>query len=485
MTRPLTRAEHTSLITESFIDGRLAAAPDTYDNVDPSTGDTLGAVSRGGADQVDQAVAAARRASATWRSTSPEQRADLLCRFADMIAADVERLARTESEDTGKPLTQARNDAVVCARYFRFYGRAIDAYYGLSIPLRDDLHVYTRREPHGVTGHILAWNYPLQLFARAVAPATATGNCAVVKPADETPRTAVALAQLAIKAGIPAGVVNVVTGLGPEAGVALSTHPGVDHLGFVGSTPVGSLIATAAAQHVTPVMLELGGKSAHIVFADADIPKAATVAANAILQNAGQTCSAGSRLIVDERVHDQLLHLIVNRFRETRIGPGIDDPDLGPLISRKQQDRVRGYVNGIPAGEIRFGGATVEPDGITEGAYFLPTLIEGVDPKSAIAQEEIFGPVIVSMSFTDEQEAIALANGTEYGLLGAVWTGDLSRAHRVAAQVRAGQVYVNTYGAGGGVELPFGGFGKSGYGREKGVEAFDAYTATKTVVVAL
>lgn len=485
MTKTLPTTNPTALITQCFIDGRPTSTASTYDNIDPSTGAALGEVARGDETQIDEAVAAARRANDGWRPTPPEQRAELLCRFADLIAADVDRLARIESEDTGKPLTQARNDAVVCARYFRFYGHAIDSYYGLSIPLRDGFHVYTRREPHGVTGHVLAWNYPLQLFARAVAPAIATGNCAVVKPADETPRTAVALAHLAIEAGIPAGVLNIVTGLGPEAGAALSAHPGVDHLGFVGSTPVGGLIAKAAADNVTPVMLELGGKSAHIVFPDADVAKAATVAANAILQNAGQTCSAGSRVIVHESIREQMLDLIVERFKAVRIGPGIDDPDLGPLISRKQLSRVRGYVEGTKTGEIRYGGAAAEPDGITEGAYYQPTLIDGVDPKSPIAQEEIFGPVIVAMGFTDEQEALSLANCTEYGLLGAVWTSDLSRAHRIAAEVRAGQVYVNTYGAGGGVELPFGGFGKSGYGREKGVEALDAYTATKTVVVAL
>ncbi|MFE5027522.1 aldehyde dehydrogenase family protein [Streptomyces sp. NPDC056656] len=479
----------------SFIDGRTVATSAVYENIDPSTGRSLGEVSRAGAAQVDEAVATARAAHRSWRATTPEHRGDLLCCLADLIDTHTEELARLESEDSGKPLTQARNDARVCARYFRFYGRAIDSYYGLSIPLRPDLHVYTRREPHGVTGHILAWNYPLQLFARRVAPALATGNCAVVKPADETPRTALALARLARTAGLPSGVLNVVTGLGAETGAALAAHPGIDHLGFVGSTRVGSLVAAAAAERVSPVTLELGGKSAHMVFADADVPKAAEVAARAILQNAGQTCSAGSRVLVHESVHAEMVERIAAHFAKVTIGPGLTDPDLGPLISRKQQERVRGYVDGVGtgtgngsgsgSGEIVFGGTVAEPAGITEGAYFLPTLIDGVDPAASIAQEEVFGPVLATFPFATEEEAVALANGTEYALLGAVWTADLSRAHRVAAEVEAGQVYVNTYGAGGGVELPFGGSRKSGYGREKGVEALDSCTATKTVVVQL
>lgn len=469
--------------TLSFIEGVFVPSPETYPNVDPSTGRIVGEVARGGNNEIDRAVAAARRAQRAWRKTTPEQRALLLCRWADLIAAESETIARLESEDTGKPLTQARKDAEVCARYFRFYGHAIDSYYGLSIPLRPDLHVYTTREPHGVTGHVLAWNYPIQLFARGVAPAVATGNCAVVKPADETPRSAVFVAQLALKAGVPAGVVNVVTGLGPEAGAALAAHPDVDHIGFVGSTKVGSLIASAAAERVLPTILELGGKSAHVIFEDADVAKAAQVAATAILQNAGQTCTAGSRLLVHERRHDELIERVAAHFAKASIGPGIEDRDLGPLISRKQQDRVRGFIETATSGEIVFGGQIAEPDGITDGCYFTPTLIDGVDPTAAIAQEEIFGPVLTAMKFATEDEAVAIANGTEYALQGAVWTNDLARAHRVATEIEASQVYVNMYGAGGGVELPFGGFRKSGYGREKGVEALNSYTATKTVIV--
>lgn len=469
----------------AHIGGRRVPVADTYENIDPATGQSLGPVGRGAAEEVDQAVRAARAAHHAWRVTTPEQRTRLLTRLADLIERDVETLALLESEDSGKPLGQARTDAAVCARYFRFYGHAIDAYYGITIPLGPDLHAYTRREPFGVTGHIVAWNYPMQLFGRAVAPALATGNCCVVKPADETPRTAVFLAGLAVEAGFPAGALNVVPGIGAEAGAALSAHPGIDHIGFVGSTPIGSVIAHAAADRVVPVVLELGGKSAQIVFPDADLKTASEFITKAILQNAGQTCSAGSRLLVHRSVHDELFDAVARRFAAVRIGPGWTDPDLGPLVSLTQQQRVRAFLDELTAGDIVIGGSIPDDPALIGGAYFAPTLVDDVDPASPIAQQEVFGPVLVCNSFDTEEEALALANGTDYALLGAVWTRDLSRAHRMAADIQAGQVYINTYGAGGGVELPFGGFKKSGYGREKGYEALDVYTQTKTVVVKL
>ncbi|NKY59092.1 aldehyde dehydrogenase family protein [Nocardia flavorosea] len=471
--------------TESFIDGAAVPSAEVYENIDPSTSRSLGTVARGGPDEVDRAVGAARRAQRQWRTTTPEHRSAVLERIATAIDTHHAELARYECEDTGKPASQARADVTVAARYFRFYAHAIDTYYGQIIPLSSDLHIYTRREPLGVTGHIVAWNYPIQLVARAVAPAIAAGNGVVAKPADETPRTAVALARIAVDSGLPDGVFNVVTGFGAEAGAALTAHPGVDSLGFVGSTRIGSEVAAAAAQRVIPAVLELGGKSPQIVFADADLDTAAEFVAKAILQNAGQTCSAGSRLLVQESVHDALVDKVLQRFAGVTMGPGCDDPGLGPLISRKQQTRVAGMVNGLTRGEILCGGAVPTGNELTEGCYFPPTLIDGVDPAAAIAQEEIFGPVLTVNTFADDDQALALANGTEYALLAALWTRDLSRAHRLAAEIVAGQVYVNTYGAGGGVELPFGGFRRSGYGREKGVAALDAVTATKTVVVKL
>ncbi|WP_298889119.1 aldehyde dehydrogenase family protein [uncultured Serinicoccus sp.] len=473
-------------LTLPLVAGSSLAVGDTYDNVDPADGSVLGQVARGGAAEVDQAVRAAAQAQPAWAATPTEQRADVLTRLAALVDRDREQLARTESQDTGKPLSQARADATVAARYFRYYGRVVEAAYGDTIPLGPDTHVYTRREPYGVVGSIVAWNYPLQLASRSIAAATATGNAVVLKPADETPRTAVALAALAMEAGLPAGVVNVVPGLGAEAGAALTAHPQVAHLGFVGSTQTGRQVAHAAAERVVPAVLELGGKSAHVVFPDADLDAAAEAITRSILQNAGQTCSAGSRLVVHEDVRAELVAAVADRFRATTLGSGLDDPDLGPLVSLRQQERVRGYVEGASSGDVVVGGTAPPRDGtLADGAFWLPTLIDGVDPRDPIAQEEVFGPVLVTLPFEDEAQALALANGTAYGLIAALWTRDLSRAHRLAGALEAGQVFVNTFGAGGGVELPFGGVKASGYGREKGIEALAGFTHTKTVVVRL
>lgn len=469
-------------VTKSLINGQLVEGDTTEENIDPATGEVLGLVTCCSREHVDLAVAAARKAQPAWAATKPEHRADLLQALAAAILANTEELTQLESQDTGKPLTQARTDATVAARYFTFYGRAIDSYYGLALPVDEAFHAYTRREPHGVCGSVIAWNYPMQLFARAVAPALATGNALVLKPANETPRTAVRIAQLALEVGIPAGVLNVVTGTGPEAGAAIAEHPGVDHVSFVGSTGVGVSIAKAAAENVNPTVLELGGKSPHVVFPDADLDSAALFITKGILQNAGQTCSAGSRLIVHEDVADELIAKLKESFEAVTIGPGSEDPDLGPLVSKKQQDRVAGLVAEAEGTLVTGGGI---PEGHDSGAFYAPTLIADVDPKSKIAQEEVFGPVLVASTFTDEDEAVELANGTDYALMAAIWTKDISRAHRLAARIESGQVYVNAYGAGGGVEYPFGGSKKTGYGREKGYESLDAYTQTKIVIVKL
>ncbi|HJE76895.1 aldehyde dehydrogenase family protein [Brevibacterium linens] len=473
--------------TTSFIGGRHVPSLLTYANIDPATGGQLGDIARAGADEVDRAVHAAAKAQKEWKRSSPEQRSRLLIATAAVITANRDDLARIESEDTGKPLTQAYADVDVCARYFEFYGHTIESYYGHAIPMAEDMHVYTRREPFGVTGHIVAWNYPLQLIGRAAATSLATGNCAVAKPADETPRSTVRLAELIHSVGFPAGAFNVVTGLGAEAGAALSAHPGVAHLGFVGSTQTGSAIAHAAADRVVPTVLELGGKSANIVFPDADIDAAIPSLVRSIIQNAGQTCSAGSRLIVHRDIHSEVVEKMAAAMAQVTIGYGSDDPMLGPLISAKQHERVIGFLSEVDSGQIVTGGN--RPDGLaddlTAGAFITPTIVDSVDPQSRIAQEEVFGPVVVTLPFADDDEAVALANGTDYGLVSALWTQNISRAHRLAAEVDAGQIFVNTYGAGGGVELPFGGFKKSGYGREKSIEALDEYTQTKTVAIKL
>ncbi|WP_152348744.1 aldehyde dehydrogenase family protein [Brevibacterium sp. CFH 10365] len=473
--------------TTSFIGGRHVPSLLTYANIDPATGGHLGDIARAGADEVDRAVQVAAKAQQEWKRSSPEQRSRLLIATAAVITAHRDDLARIETEDTGKPLTQAYADVDVCARYFEFYGHTIESYYGHAIPLADDMHVYTRREPFGVTGHIVAWNYPLQLIGRAAATSLATGNCAVAKPADETPRSTVRLAELIHSVGFPAGAFNVVTGLGAEAGAALSAHPGVAHLGFVGSTQTGSAIAHAAAERVVPTVLELGGKSANIVFPDADVDAAVPSLVRSIIQNAGQTCSAGSRLIVHRDIHAEVVEKMTAAMSQVTIGYGLDDPMLGPLISGRQHERVRGFLGEVDSGQIVTGGTRPEglADDLAEGAFITPTIVDSVDPQSRIAQEEVFGPVVVTLPFADDDEAVALANGTEYGLVTALWTQNISRAHRLAAEVDAGQIFVNTYGAGGGVELPFGGFKKSGYGREKSIEALDEYTQTKTVAIKL
>lgn len=470
--------------TPAFIGGDAVSTADTYDNIDPSTGQVLSTVSRCGAAEVERAVSAAEAARPAWERRPAVERGRVLTRLAELILEHTDTLAMIESEDTGKPLSQATNDVTVCARYFEFYGHAIDTYYGDQIPLNNESLVYTKRVPFGVAGHIFAWNYPLQIMARAVAPALATGNASVAKPADETPRSAVYVARLAIEAGLPAGLFNVITGLGVEAGSAITAHPRIAHLSFVGSTDVGKQIAHAAAERVAPTILELGGKSAQIVFSDADVDKASQAVARAILQNAGQTCSAGSRLLVERSIQDEVVNRVLERFRETTVGPGVLDCDLGPLVSQKQLERVRAFLGELPEDDVIVSGRLADSAG-SGGAFQPPVLVNNVDPASRIAREEVFGPVLAVIPFDSEEEAVQIANSTDYALLGSVWTGDFARAQRVVNDVQAGQVYVNTYGAGGGVELPFGGFKLSGYGREKGYEALDSFTATKTVVVSL
>ncbi|MBQ2261571.1 MAG: aldehyde dehydrogenase family protein [Loktanella sp.] len=446
---------------------------------DPSTGHPLTQIARGTAADIDAAVAAAQVARAgDWGRMTATERGRILTRIGQAVLDHTDTLARIEAQDVGKPLTQARADAVALARYMEFYGGAADKIMGETIPYLDGYTVYTLREPHGVTGHIIPWNYPMQIIGRSVGAALAMGNSCVLKPAEDACLTALAFAAIAQKAGLPAGALNVVTGLGSEAGAALASHPGVQHMSFTGSVRTGEAIQAAAAKNVIPVTLELGGKSPQIVFDDADLDRALPFLVNAGVQNAGQTCSASSRILVQRGVYDQVRARMVEAYNALRVGPALDDLNLGPLISARQTDIVTGFIAQGADLTIAAQGQIVTD---ATGHYVAPTLFADVPPDHVLAQDEIFGPVQVLIPFEDEAEALRIANGTAYGLVAAIWTRDGARQMRLARALHAGQVFINNYGAGGGVELPFGGVGKSGHGREKGFEALYGFSTLKTV----
>lgn len=471
-----------------LIDGRLhpSTTGDRFTVVDPATTETLAEVAAAAPDDVDRAVEVARRAQAAWAQLPPRRRGALLVDVARAIRDRADGLARLESQDTGKPLRQASADVEVAAQYFEFYGGVADKLYGDTIPLDAQQFAMTFREPLGVTGHIIPWNYPLQISARTTAPSLAAGNACVVKPAEEAPLTTLVLGQLALDAGLPPGVLNIVPGVGEVAGAHLASSDDIDHLSFTGGLDTGRRVMAAAARNVKPITMELGGKSPSIVLPDADLDRAVPTITNAILQNGGQTCSAGSRVIVHFTRHDELVERLVDAFGRVVLGRGTDDPDLGPLISNAQLERVVGHLTDATgdAATVVCGGHPTHPDGL-EGYFVEPTLLDDVDPGARVAQEEVFGPVLTVLRYGDEDEAVEIADGTPYGLVTAIWTRDVDRAMRLARRVRSGQVYVNSYGAGGGVALPFGGYRHSGFGREKGMEALAEFTQVKTVAVAV
>ncbi len=477
----------TSARHQLFIDNKpeACASGESIPVVDPSDGEVFAQIARGNAADVDRAVSAARRASdGAWGASTASERGRVLRRWSDLVAAAAEELADLESRDTGKPIRQGRADSAALARYFEYYAGAADKLHGQTIPYQNGYTVMTIREPHGVTGHIIPWNYPMQIFGRSVGAALAAGNACVVKPAEDACLSLLRAAELGAQAGLPPGALNIVTGLGAEAGQALAEHAGIDHISFTGSPDTGRRVAQAAAAHHCPVTLELGGKSPQIVFADADLDAALPVLVNAIIQNCGQTCSAGSRVLVERSVWDRVITLLAQRFATLRAGPASRDLDLGPLISQRQQQRVRGYLaDAKQAGlEVAGQGAVVD-DAPRQGFYEPPALLASVPSASRLFQEEIFGPVLVASAFEDEAQALALANDSPYGLVAGVWTRDGARQMRMARGIRTGQVFVNNYGAGGGVELPFGGVKHSGYGREKGFEALYGFTTLKTIAL--
>jgi len=456
------------------------AGGQTLPLMNPSTGEQIGEIARGQEADVDAAIDAARRAfEGGWARTPAAERGRILMRLGKLVEGRVEALARLEALDVGKPLKQARADALALARYCEFYGGAADKLMGESIPYLDGYTVYTLREPHGVTAHIVPWNYPMQIIGRSVGAALAAGNCCVLKPAEDACLTALAFADLAKEAGLPDGVLNVVPGLGSEAGAALSGHDGIDHISFTGSVATGGMIQMAAAKHVKPVTLELGGKSPQLVFEDADLDAALPFLVNAGIQNAGQTCSASSRILVQRKVYDEVTARMAERYGALKVGQAMSDLDVGPLISAKQKGIVAGFL--ALGADLEMAAQGVLSDAPEGGNFVAPTLFAGVNASHALARDEIFGPVQVIIPFEDEAEAVAIANGTEYGLVASVWTENGARQMRLAKAIRAGQVFLNNYGAGGGVELPFGGVGKSGHGREKGFEALYGFTTLKTV----
>ncbi len=469
-----------------FINGQWQQAQDgrTLPVVDPANGQVFDHVACGGAHEIDAAVRAARAAlNGPWSRLTATERGRILVKIGQAVSEHHDELARLEARDTGKPLSTARNDITVLARYLEFYGTAADKVHGEVIPFANGHQALMLREPLGVTAHIIPWNYPAQMMGRSVAPALAMGNCTVLKPAEDTCLTALRLAQLAQNAGLPDGVLNVVPGLGEEAGAALAAHPGIDFISFTGSNEVGTLVQQAAAKNAVKCTLELGGKSPQIIFDDVDVERAVPIIVRAILQNAGQTCTAGSRLLVQRSIYELFVSRVAEAFAKTRAGTPEMDCDCGPLMNPAQLARVQRYLAAAKASGIPIIAQGRIADGVPAGGYYVtPTFLGPVPRGHAVACEEIFGPVMVALPFEDEADAIALANGTDYGLLAAVWTENGGRQQRVAKAVKVGQVFINCYGAGGGVELPFGGTKRSGHGREKGLLALEEMSSTKTVV---
>jgi aldehyde dehydrogenase (NAD+) len=454
----------------------------TFEAINPSTEEILTQVARGGPEDIDDAVAAAREAfEGPWRRVKPEERGRLLYRVARELEARINEFAELETLDTGKPLAHAHGEISGCVRYLDYYAGAADKIHGETIPLGSDYLNYTVREPLGVTAHIVPWNMPLSMVCRSLAPALAAGNTAVIKPAEQTPLTALKFAEIFLDLYFPPGVYNVVPGFGEEAGKALGEHPGIGSITFTGSVETGRNILHSAAEHVKPVVLELGGKSPQIIFADTDLDLAASEVAKGIYSNTGQYCDAGSRLLVDEGVREPLLEKLIQHSRQIKLGEGMNNPDMGPLVSAEHLERVLGYIDiGRQEGANMLIGGRAEE--FERGYFVSPTVFDEVESKMRIAQEEIFGPVLSVLTFSGDEEAARIANDSSYGLAAGIFTQNIDRAMRFASEVQAGYVMINEYFTGG-MGSPFGGYKQSGIGREKGLVALDNYTQVKNVVL--
>jgi aldehyde dehydrogenase (NAD+) len=472
--------QHQLFINGEFVDaqdGNIIEVLNPYDN------SILARVAEAREADIDKAVAAAKAAFPAWRDKAAMDRGLLLLKLADAIEADRDNLARLESMDTGHPIRDCLNlDVPRTAVTYRYFGGMADKHLGSVVPVEQGFLNYVTREPIGVVGQIVPWNFPLMFTSWKLGPALAAGNTVVMKPSEITPLSSLRIAELAQEVGFPAGVINIVPGYGHTAGAHLSTHPDVNKISFTGSTAIGRKIVEASAGNLKRVQLELGGKGANIVFEDANIPAAVGGSAFAIFHNQGQACIAGSRLILHESIADEFIERFIRLAESIKQGDPLDpETEMGPLTSKLHQERVLAYtrVAREEGGEVLMGGEV--PKGLEKGCFVLPTIVRA-DPSSRVCNEEVFGPFVSVSTFKDEQEVLDIANGTEYGLGGGLWTNDLQRAHRVAKHMRAGMVWINCYkrvnpGS------PFGGVGQSGYGREMGFEAMNDYTEAKSVWV--
>ena len=471
-----------------FIDGKdhVPCSEEFFDTTDPSTGAVIAAVAKGDADDVDIAVNSAANASEEWASLSPLQRGRILIRVGQAILDNRDRLAQMESLDMGMPTKASPGVIESSAEFFEYYGGLAPSILGDTIPGDDGKFVYTRHEPYGVVGVITPWNAPLNQACRSVAPALAAGNTVVLKPSEHSNLTTVEFARLAVEAGLPPGVLNVVTGFGAEVGTPLVMHPKVNKVGFTGSARTGQVIGVLAAEKVMPVTLELGGKSPNIVFEDANLEAALPMVLFGFIANSGQICSSGTRVLVQRSIYEKFSHMLAAAAEQIPIGIDNEFPTLGPIANQMQYNKVMEYFESAQeeGATVLTGGEKATGEGLDQGLYIKPTIFTDVKPGMRIVREEIFGPAGVLIPFDTEEEAIEIANDTDYGLCSAIWSQNASRVHRVAAKIKAGTVYINTYHDQS-VGAPAGGYKKSGIGRERGVQALKQYTQVKSVTMHL